>query len=200
MKVEILILAAGKSCRMNGKNKLLKQIGTLTLLEQVIIEAVNSIATKVSVILPSEVSPLWDISGNYPIQRLSVQTKKIGMGYSISCGVTNISHRSPNGVIIVLADMPEIKSVHLDNMIQAFSRNPSKSIVRATTCLGEPGNPVLFSSKFFTHLIKLTGDHGAKNIVSENQKNVQHLPLPGNIASIDLDTPEDWKIWKNCID
>ncbi|MDG2354522.1 MAG: nucleotidyltransferase family protein [Paracoccaceae bacterium] len=200
MKVEILILAAGKSCRMNGKNKLLEQIGTLTLLERVIIEAVNSIATKVSIILPSEGSPLWDISGNYPIQRLSVQTKQVGMGYSISCGVNNISHRSPNGVIIVLADMPEIKSVHLDNMIQAFSKNPNKGIVRATTCRGKPGNPVLFSSIFFKHLMTLTGDHGAKNIVSENQPNVQHLPLPGSVASIDLDTPEDWKIWKNYFD
>ena len=200
MKVEILILAAGKSCRMNGKNKLLEPVGTQTLLERVIIETINSIATKVSVILPSGSSPLWDISGNYPIERLSVQNKQVGMGYSISCGVTNISQRSPNGIIIVLGDMPEIKSFHLDNMIQAFSKNPNKGILRATTCRGKPGNPVLFSSKFFEHLIKLTGDHGAKNIISENQPNVQHLPLPGSVASIDLDTPEDWKIWKDNFD
>ena len=198
MKVEILILAAGTSSRMKGRNKLLEPIGSLTLLEKVIIESINSKANAVSVILPSEMSPLWNISGNYPVHRLSVHTTQIGMGYSISCGIISIKSRNPDGVIIVLADMPEIKFDHLNSMIQAFSKNPGKRIIRATSQYGNPGNPVLFSCDFFEKLTNLTGDEGAKTIISEYQSIVENIPLPGNVALIDLDTPEDWQKWKKC--
>ncbi len=77
MKVEILILAAGKSSRMNGKNKLLAPVGALTLFERVITESLNSSATQVSVMLHPKVLRLWEISRNYPINLLSPQTKKI---------------------------------------------------------------------------------------------------------------------------
>ena len=196
MKVEILILAAGTSSRMRGGNKLLKPIRSLTLLEQVIIESINSKANAVSVILPSETSQLWNISGNYPVHRLSVHTTQIGMGYSISCGIISIKPRNPDGVIIVLADMPEIKTMHLDKIIQVFTKNQEKGIVRPTSFDGKPGNPVLFSRKFFDHLINLQGDKGAKKIISQNQKDVQYIELPGDVSSIDLDTHEQWNAWK----
>ena len=196
MKVEILILAAGTSSRMKGRNKLLEPIRSLTLLEKVIIEAINSKANAVSVILPSETSPLWNISGNYPVHRLSVYTTQIGMGYSISCGIISIKSRNPDGVIIVLADMPEIKTIHLDKIIHVFTKNQEKGIVRPTSFDGKPGNPVLFSWKFFDHLINLKGDKGAKKIISENQKDVQYIELPGDVSLVDLDTREQWDAWK----
>ena len=196
MKVEILILAAGTSSRMKGENKLLKPIRLLTLLEQVIIESINSKANAVSVILPSETSQLWNISGNYPVHRLSMNTTQIGMGYSISCGIISIKPRNPDGVIIVLADMPEIKTMHLDKIIQVFTKNQEKGIVRPTSFDGKPGNPVLFSRKFFDHLINLQGDKGAKKIISQNQKDVQYIELPGDVSSLDLDTREQWDAWK----
>ena len=108
----------------------------------------------------------------------------------------DINQRKPNGVIIVSADMPEIKTEHLDNMIQIFAKNPIKGIVRATSFDDKPGNPVLFSNKFFDQLIKLKNDQGGKKIVSDNQECVQHIQLPGNVALTDLDTPEQWDIWK----
>ncbi len=196
MQVEILILAAGKSSRMNGKNKLLEWVGTSTILEHVIVESVNSLATKVSVILPSKESQLWSIALNYPVHKLLACPSQIGMGYSISRGMININGRQPDGVIIVLADMPEIKSAHLDNMIEALTRNPTKGIVRATSIKGRHGNPVLFQKKFFDHLINLKNDQGGQRIIADNREYVQYIQLPGDAALIDLDTPEQWRNWK----
>jgi len=194
-QVEILILAAGKSSRMDGRNKLLEPLNSSTLLEHVVKEALNSKTTQVSVILPTKKSKLWDLLEHYPVDRLLVQDSQVGMGYSISCGMINIKKRKSDGVLILLADMPEIKCNHLDFMIQAFNENSSKSIIRATS-KNKPGNPVLFSSNFYQELAQLKGDSGAKKIIIANQQSVLDIALPGNIALIDLDTPEQWKAWK----
>ena len=45
-------------------------------------------------------------------------------------------------------------------------------------------------------LINLKGDKGAKKIISENQKDVQYIELPGDVSLVDLDTREQWDAWK----
>ena len=99
---------------------------------------------------------------------------------------------------VILEKKPDIIVIFPWNIKEEIENQ--LTYVREWGCKFAVANPVLFSSIFFKHLMTLTGDHGAKNIVSEHQPNVQHLPLPGSVASIDLDTPEDWKIWKNYFD
>ena len=155
VQVEILILAAGKSSRMGGRNKLLEPLHSSTLLGQVIIQCLNSEASEVSVVVPSKNSKLWNILGDHLVQKLYVKNDEVGIGHSISNGIKSIRARKPDGVLIVLADMPEIKFDHLNTMIQAFSENPGKRIIRATSQYGNPGNPVLFSCDFFEKLTNL---------------------------------------------
>ncbi len=197
MRIEILILAAGKSSRMSGMNKLLKPISSLRLVELVISEANKSIADQVSIVIPPEKPDLWGFLDNYPVNQLQKDDTNHGIGHSIACGIEAIKERYPDGVIILLADMPEIKANHLDLMIKNFIDNPKNEIIRATSSTGIPGNPVLFSKKYFNYLTKLKGDIGAKTIIKKNLRIVQDIPLPGNAAMIDLDTPYDWDRWNN---
>ena len=197
MRIEILILAAGKSSRMGGINKLLRTSSSLRLVELVINEANKSAADQISIIIPAEKSDLWGFLDNYPVNQLRKDDTNHGIGYSIACGIEAIKERYPDGVIILLADMPEIKATHLDLMIKTFFDNPKNEIIRATSSTGIPGNPVLFSKKYFNYLTKLKGDIGAKTIIKKNLGVVQDLPLPRNAAMIDLDTPYDWDRWYN---
>ena len=197
MRIEILILAAGKSSRMGGMNKLLKTKSSLRLVELVINEANKSIADQISIVIPSEKSDLWGFLDNYPVNQLRKDDTKYGIGHSIACGIEAIQERYPDGVIILLADMPEIKANHLDLMIKNFFDNPRNQIIRATSSTGIPGNPVLFANKFFDDLVTLEGDIGAKKLVMENLQFVLDVPLPGDSATIDLDTNDDWERWYN---
>ena len=197
MRIEILILAAGNSSRMGGINKLLKTTNSLRLVELVVTEANKSIADQISIVIPPEKSDLWGFLDNYSIHQLRKDDTKHGIGHSIACGIEAIKERYPDGVIILLADMPEIKANHLNIMIRNFFDNSKKQIIRATSSTGIPGNPVLFSKKYFNYLTKLKGDIGAKTIVRKNLRVVQDLPLHGNAAIIDLDTPHDWDRWYN---
>jgi molybdenum cofactor cytidylyltransferase len=118
-----------------------------------------------------------------------------GMGTSIACGLRAISPQA-DAAVIVMADMPEITSRHLDRLIAAFDPAEGRSIVRATAEDGTPGHPVLFGRRFFEALRGLGGDRGARDLIAEHPEFLVEVPLPGQAALCDLDTPEAWAAWR----
>jgi CTP:molybdopterin cytidylyltransferase MocA len=42
----------------------------------------------------------------------------------------------------------------------------------------------------------LSGDEGAKRILSQEASRVHLVPLADDRALVDLDTPEDWAAWR----
>ena len=92
--------------------------------------------------------------------------------------------------------MPEITAADMSQLIAAFRAVPHPTIQRATAEDGTPGHPVLFPSDCFPALQALSGDFGAKAVLTANIHRVRDFPLPGARALIDLDTPEAWQEWE----
>ena len=86
-------------------------------------------------------------------------------------------------------------AMNLDLMllIAAFLAEPNAAL-RAATEDGLPGHPVMFPRRLFGELGILGGDEGARHVLADEE--VSLLPLPGNRAITDLDTPEDWAEWR----
>jgi molybdenum cofactor cytidylyltransferase len=49
--------------------------------------------------------------------------------------------------------------------------------------------PVLFARSFFPELLRLQGDRGAKQLITQNLDQVTVIPFPG--GSVDIDTLAD---------
>jgi molybdenum cofactor cytidylyltransferase len=99
-----------------------------------------------------------------------------------------------SGLMILLPDMPEITAEDLMLLIAEFLRDPACAL-RAATEDGLPGHPVILPRRLFGELAVLAGDTGAKHVLTDEDVNL--VPLPGNRAIIDLDTPEDWAEWRS---
>ena len=196
IKVEILILAAGQSKRMKGQNKLLKNLNGKPLIEYVVSESVKSRASVVSIIIQENNINLQNFLDSFPIKILKAQTDHIGIGHSISKGIELIEKNKPEGILILLGDMPDIKSKHLDLMINQFRKNPSNYILRASSENLKPGNPVLFPKIYYNLLKELKGDQGAKIMLNNYVKETKHIKLPKMAALTDLDTQEEFDEWK----
>ena len=56
---------------------------------------------------------------------------------------------------------------------------------------------MLFPADLLPELQKIRGDKGARGLLKQHAARVHLVPLPGNRALIDLDTPEDWAAWRN---
>ena len=55
---------------------------------------------------------------------------------------------------------------------------------------GRRGNPVLWSRRFFKELMTLDGDVGARHLIAKHTEAVAEVPVEGNSAFLDIDTPQ----------
>ena len=195
-KIEILILAAGQSTRMIGINKLLKNLNGLTLVEKVVCQSLKSKASNVSIIIQEKDLEIEKVLSLLPVKILKTSFENIGIGYSISKGMELLKKNDPDGVLILLGDMPDITTKHINRMIDEFINNSLQKIIRACSHNMIPGNPVLFPKSFFDLLLKLKGDNGARKILNSYNHMIKHIILPKMTALTDIDTQEQYDEWR----
>ena len=58
---------------------------------------------------------------------------------------------------------------------------------------GQRGNPVLWGAKYFPDLLALTGDTGARGLLSQNMERVAEVDCPTNAILRDFDTADALK-------
>lgn len=190
--VDILLLAAGRSTRMQGRDKLMEEvpalIGSEPLLRAMTRRCLRAGPTRVVL------GPGQD-AREAAIADLDAQVihapAGAGMAASIVAGVTH----GAGPVLLVLADMPEV-TAHDMHLLISLSRQAPGAILRAAGADGTPGHPVLFPADLRAELGTLQGDTGARRILTSHEDRVHLVPLEGDRALVDLDTPEDWAAWR----
>lgn len=192
--IAILIPAAGASSRMRGRDKLTEMVEGLPLLRR---QAERAIAAgaHVCVTLPDYDHPRAAALAGLPVQLVAVPDSDQGMSASLRRGIGML----PPGMraaLILPADMPDLETGDISLLINAFRASPHAILQQATTEDGTPGHPVLFPADCFMALQRLTGDHGAREILRANAHRLRHIALPGMRALTDLDTPEEWEDWQ----
>ena len=189
--IPILLLAAGQSSRMHGRDKLLEEIDDTPILSLLSARAIK--VGPVFVTLP-------DL--NHPRRKalprgatvVPVADAANGMSHSLKAGVSALPDTA-TGVIILPTDMPDITTDDLIT-IKTHSQQNLIPIVRATTSDGKPGHPIYFARSLFTLLQNLSGDRGAYQICQDYSAQTKFVPLKGQRARLDLDTPEEWESYR----
>ena len=194
-RVSILVLAAGASRRMRGRDKLLEPVAGRPLLRRVAEAALASQADEVVVVLPPAGEARSAVLAGLRVTPVVAAEAAAGMASSIRAGLAALDPAA-EAVVLLLADMPEIGATEIDRVIAAFDPEEGREIVRATAEDGTPGHPVLFGRRFFESLAALTGDAGAREILRTAPDFVTEVPTTGQAAVTDLDTPEAWAAWR----
>lgn len=184
--IAVVLLAAGLSRRM-GQNKLLRRLPNGQTLLEDRLRMINEAGIAPYVARPAG-SSKFDITNGQAIS-IAVSDNSLGLGHSLSVAVralpTDIS-----GIMVLLADLPDLTADDLRMMIATFD---GKTILRGASSDGKPGHPVIFPTQYRPQLEALSGDHGARSLLTS--ENVQLVRLPGQNAVRDLDTPADWDAW-----
>ncbi|MGY3437036.1 MULTISPECIES: nucleotidyltransferase family protein [unclassified Marinovum] len=194
MHCALILPAAGLSSRMRGGDKLLEMVGGVPCIRAM---ALRGLAAGLSVIvpLPSDSHPRALALAETPVLRLPVPDAGDGMAHSLRRGIAALPD-SIDAALILPPDMPDIQTEDLRRLIGAAKAAPEALIVQATTKDGTPGHPILFRRAVFTEFAALTGDTGARDILRAHAGARKLVPLPGQRARLDLDTPEDWAAWR----
>lgn len=192
MTLSVLLLAAGRSSRMRGADKLMMPVGGHPCLHVMAVRLLEA-DLPVIVTIPDLLHPRNAALDGLKVARIAVPDADQGMAHSIAAGVSALP-TGTSAVMVVPADMPALETADFRLMADACHNDPA-FILRAADETGKPGHPVIFPSEFFESLSRLTGDRGGQNVIRANPDRVRHIALPNEHATTDLDTPEDWGIW-----
>lgn len=189
-RISIILLAAGSSSRMGQSKQLLEVNGTPLLLLSVR-AALESGAQSVNVILGSNELAHREIIRNQPVSVISNHYWKSGMGSSIKAGLNHIvrKYSDTEAVIIMVCDQPSINAAHLRGLMSAYKI--SRSPIVASAYSKTAGVPALFSRAFFSNILMLKDEQGAKKIIEQFPEQLVTVAFPE--GSLDLDTGEDYQ-------
>ena len=193
MTIPILLLAAGSASRMGGGDKLLEDVHGAPCL-QVLAKRALATGQPVLVTLPSSDHPRAACLTGLELLVVEVPDADLGMSRSLQRGVAALPNNA-KAVMILPADMPDITTDDMNEMLDAFVVT-NATAMRATTQDGATGHPTLVGMNLFEQFQKLTGDKGANAILSALGDSLMLHALKGDRARIDLDTPEDWSAWR----
>ena len=195
MSFPIIILAAGQSRRMRGRDKLLEEIDGVPLLRRQAQMARAVTDGKVIVALPPAPHPRYDALAGLQVTALPVADADEGMNASLRAAIKAL----PAGTkcaMVLLADLPDLTADDLITVSQSVDLKTQKLIWRGATQDGAAGHPIVFKADVFAELAALRGDSGGREVVAAHQDQMVLVPLPGTRARGDLDTPEQWAIWR----
>ena len=187
-RIAAVVLAAGRSTRMGGRNKLLAEIRGRPLVRIVVDEAVASHAKPVIVVVGHERGEVEKALAGLPVQFVHNPDFAQGLGTSLKAGIAAVPAEA-DGAIVCLADMPQVDASLLNRLIAAFDPDRGALIVMPTV-EGQRGNPVLWSRRFFPDLMAIEGDVGARHFIGRYSEAAVEVPLEGKAALVDVDTPE----------
>ena len=110
-----------------------------------------------------------------------------GLASSLRAGLAALSGRV-EGALVCLADMPWVRSDHLDLLIRAFEADAARPIC-VPTHQGRRGNPVLWPVRHFAEIAALRGDAGARALLEVHAAEVCSVPVADPGVVLDVDTP-----------
>ena len=187
--VAAVVLAAGCSRRMGSGNKLLSNLNGEPIILRVVEIVSASGAVPVVVVTGHEADRVQSALADCDVQFVHNRRYSDGLSTSLCAGIRAVPDEIA-GALICLGDMPMVTTRLLAQLVEAFSRGDGRHV-----CIpahhGRRGNPVLIPKAFFSHILKLSGDQGARKLLAQHPDLVEQIEVGNTGIFIDVDTPDD---------
>lgn len=183
--IAAVVLAAGLSTRM-GRQKLLLPLGDKPVVRWSV-EAVLPHVQDVVVVTGRETAAVRDALAGLSVRFAENPAPESGQSSSIAVGV-GVLAPATRAALIVLGDQPRTPRSVVPALLAARDRTGKAVIVPVYR--GVRGTPVLFGAEVFDELRALSGDAGARAVVTARPERVEAIEVDSPMP-VDVDTPED---------
>ena len=181
-----LVLAAGRSTRM-GENKLLCAWQGAPILTHAVDAALGAGLRPVCVVTGHEHERVAQALHERPVQLAHNPDYADGMAGSLRVGLRALG-TAHDAVVVLLGDMPRVRPLHLQRLIEAFERG-QREVVCVPMHRGRRGNPVLWPARELPALCALQGDVGGRSVLEAAGERVVRVEMPDDGVLFDVDSP-----------
>ena len=186
--ISAILLAAGQSKRMDGENKLIKEIQGAPLIKYSVKNILAASVDKLIIVLGYQKDTIEKlIDKNEKIKFVFNKDFESGMASSIKTGLNNLSEKTES-FFICLGDMPMVGH---DIYNQLIKSKANKEII-VPTYIGQQGNPVLFDKSMKEKVLDIRGDSGAKKILELNKDKILNIEINDQNISKSFNTQDDF--------
>ncbi len=187
-KLAAIILAAGKSSRMGGTNKLLAKIDGIPMITHTVQHVTGADLGPTIIVTGRDAEEIQAAAKSDGVTIAHNPDFETGMASSLRTGV-NALPDDVDGVLICLGDMPLVTANQMNTLVAAFDPIEGRGIC-VPTYQGKWGNPVLWSSSYFDEIRAISGDKGARDLLHHHADRVFEVTMDDDTILQDFDTPE----------
>jgi molybdenum cofactor cytidylyltransferase len=185
----MIVLAAGKSTRMRGKNKLLAAVNGAPMIHRVTQTALQSKVDEVIVVLGWEADRVREVLSELPCNFVLNEEFESGQSSSVKAGLKAVS-KSTRALLVLPGDVARIDSRSINTVIDEYDAHGDLIVVAGHE--GEAGHPILFDKSLFDEIAQINEQtYGLKSIVKQHESEVRFVEVGTVNALRDVDTPDD---------
>ncbi len=181
-----IVLAAGKSSRMPGSQKLLLDIDGVPMVRHVL-EAASEGGCHQTVVVYAEDDVRRAVDGR--AEMVFNAKAATGMASSLHAGLAAMRPEI-EAAMVLLGDQPLVGARTVATLLRAWRREGSRPAVAVSQCEDGWAPPVILSRELWPQLLQLKGDAGARQVLHGRPEMIDIVPAPGR--SDDIDTPDDY--------
>lgn len=187
----LIVLAAGKSTRMRGRNKLLIKVDRKPIIRSVVEAALRSRADEVIVVLGWEANKIQDALAGLPCRLVLNKHYEKGQSGSVKAGLKDIS-QATQAILVLPGDVARIDSQSINRVINEHARKRHLIVIAAHD--RKQGHPILLDKELFNEIEQIDEKtYGLKAIVERHAREVRLVETGSSNVLRDIDMPEDLK-------
>lgn len=187
--LSLIVLAAGKSTRMHGQNKLLAKVDGQPMVRRVVEAALSSQVDEVIVVLGHEHAKVRAALSDLPCRFVVNKNYEEGQSSSVKVGLSEVAELT-QAILILPGDVAKIDTRSINLVVDEYKRRNKPIVVAAFH--NKPGHPILLAKELFQEIQGISEQsYGLKAVVNNHAVDVQLVETNSENVLKDIDTPED---------
>lgn len=190
IKVDCLLLCAGKSARMKPDHKLLMILDDMTVLKKTAQEIQHANFNKVIAITGFQKESVAAELKKFSFQEVFNEHFESGLHSSIRAGVLQLSSEA-DFFAVCLADQPALSTADYNFLIERVQIQGKNKKIFFPIYAGKRGNPVVISKSLIPDILEhADDDRGCFYLLDKYPNDLHAIEMNNESSLMDIDTPE----------
>lgn len=191
LRLSAVVLAAGRSRRMEGPNKLLLPVAGEPLVRRTVNTVLACGPQETVVVTGHQAAEVAQALQGLPVTLQASLRWEEGRMQSVAAGVAALT-RAADAILVCPGDMPLLEAADLQALLAAYAAHPEASIV-IPRHQGQRGNPIVFAAAYAPEVAAGRRLVGCRRLAEAYPEETWYFDVDHDRYTTDLDRPEDYR-------